>query len=230
MPRVGSAHSIVDQRGRFVVAGAFGQRLIGQRSSQLGAEIKTLIVLTVHIRPQLRKTRKDKRADIPAENSFVNISKKNAVVAAYADTAYSNTPGFPSLTYYFFRFIYFLAICLAMPSIWAEDAIVERAFIEGPGRRITLHQVQTQPFTPYAGVLSRGYTPSAIELKLTISPGAQEALAPNIPHAHGHQQVNNPQQAITVNSGVFEGGLIRNWNPWEQSTGPTSLEGKANAR
>jgi signal transduction histidine kinase len=69
-----------------------------------------------------------------------------------------------------FRLILVLLLCAAMPCSWAGDRIVERAYFEDPGGSLTFADVQTKPLTPYAGVLSRGYTQSAIWLRLTIDP------------------------------------------------------------
>ena len=69
-----------------------------------------------------------------------------------------------------FRLIFVLLLCAAAPGSWAGDRIVERAYFEDAGGHLTLAEVQARPLTPYAGVLSRGYTSSAIWLRLTIDP------------------------------------------------------------
>jgi signal transduction histidine kinase len=74
-----------------------------------------------------------------------------------------------------FRFILVLFLCAAAPCIWAGDRIVERAYFEDPAGNLTLADVQAKSLTPYFGVLSRGYTQSAIWMRLTIDPQPREA-------------------------------------------------------
>lgn len=79
-----------------------------------------------------------------------------------------------------FRLFLVAFLCAAAPCSWAADHIVERAYFEDPGGRLTLAEVQAKPLTPYVGMLSRGYTQSAIWLRLTIDP-KQSAAASNMP-------------------------------------------------
>ncbi len=52
----------------------------------------------------------------------------------------------------------------------ARDHITERAWQEDPSNALTLEQVRQRPFTPYEGLLSRGYGNSAIWIRLRIDP------------------------------------------------------------
>lgn len=64
-----------------------------------------------------------------------------------------------------------LLLMLTMASLgWAADHIVERAYLEDASGELTLAQAQTQPWTPFTGVLARGYTSSAVWLRLRIAP------------------------------------------------------------
>ncbi len=54
----------------------------------------------------------------------------------------------------------------------ARDHITARAWQEDPSNALTLEQVRQRPFTPYEGLLSRGYGNSAIWIRLRIDPAA----------------------------------------------------------
>ena len=54
-------------------------------------------------------------------------------------------------------------------SVSAADLIITRAYVDDPAGRMTLDEVKNQPSLPFQGVLSRGFTPSATWLKLTVS-------------------------------------------------------------
>lgn len=66
------------------------------------------------------------------------------------------------------------------------DVIRARAWYEDRTGSLTLEQVQSQPFTPYEGVLSRGYGPSTFWVRLLIAghhddPGAHQDLDRRLP-------------------------------------------------
>ncbi len=52
----------------------------------------------------------------------------------------------------------------------AHDHISQRAYWEDTSDQATLQQAQTEKFTPYSGILSRGYTPHPIWVQLEITP------------------------------------------------------------
>lgn len=52
----------------------------------------------------------------------------------------------------------------------ARDHVTERAWQEDPSNALTLEEVRQRPFTPYEGLLSRGYGNSAIWIRLRIDP------------------------------------------------------------
>jgi len=54
-----------------------------------------------------------------------------------------------------------------------HDHITQRAYWEDTSAQATWVQAQTQTLTPYSGVFSRGYTTSAIWIRLQITPPAQ---------------------------------------------------------
>ncbi len=54
----------------------------------------------------------------------------------------------------------------------AHDYISQRAYWEDASGQADWARAQTQTFTPYEGVLSRGYTDAAVWIKLTIAPSA----------------------------------------------------------
>lgn len=82
------------------------------------------------------------------------------------------------------------ARCLLLALLWASlgtpalarmhDHISQRAYWEDPSGQATLEQARAQDFTPFQGVLSRGYTTSAIWVQLRITPtdpvGANDKL------------------------------------------------------
>jgi signal transduction histidine kinase len=76
----------------------------------------------------------------------------------------------------FFR--YFLFACmLASTSVSAiadgHDHISQRAYWEDTSDQATWQQAKTEPFTPYSGILSRGYTPHPIWTQLEITPSGK---------------------------------------------------------
>ena len=64
-----------------------------------------------------------------------------------------------------------LLLCLGvlLPAM-AADHIVHRAYWEDPTGDLPFESVAAQEFTPYDGVLSRGFTPAAVWLRLEVVP------------------------------------------------------------
>lgn len=60
-------------------------------------------------------------------------------------------------------------LCVSAPA-WALDHITERSYWEDASGQMAWADVQQQSFTPFSGVLSRGYTPAAVWVKLRITP------------------------------------------------------------
>lgn len=52
----------------------------------------------------------------------------------------------------------------------ARDHVSQRAWLDDPSAQLTWQEVQTLPFEPFSGMLSRGFGQSAIWLKLRIDP------------------------------------------------------------
>jgi len=69
-----------------------------------------------------------------------------------------------------------LALCLALVSAnaSASDLIASRAYFEDAAASRSFDQVKEEVFTPYDGVLSRGYTKSATWIRLEISPSPRD--------------------------------------------------------
>ena len=60
-------------------------------------------------------------------------------------------------------------LCVSAPA-WALDHITKRSYWEDASGQMAWADVQQQSFTPFNGVLSRGYTPAAVWVKLRITP------------------------------------------------------------
>lgn len=69
-----------------------------------------------------------------------------------------------------FRFILLLLFAATASQGWATNHIVASAYFEDTSRTLTLAQVQQQTFTPYKGMLTKGFTSSAIWLRLRLDP------------------------------------------------------------
>jgi len=65
--------------------------------------------------------------------------------------------------------ILLLFICCSFPA-WSTNHISQSAFWEDSTALSTLQQAQSQPYTPYTGVLSRGFTTAAVWIRLTVKP------------------------------------------------------------
>lgn len=83
---------------------------------------------------------------------------------------------FPARTIPFLFCIFWLfAVC--MPKLaTAADRIVERAYFEDKESQLSFEQARQRAFTPYTGLLSRGYSQSAFWLRLRIAPAGAEKL------------------------------------------------------
>jgi len=77
-------------------------------------------------------------------------------------------------------FAWFLLCINSSFSALAADHIAQRAYWEDATGQASLEQVREQSFTPYTGVLSRGYTQAAVWIRLDLMPapgmGADEDL------------------------------------------------------
>jgi len=60
-------------------------------------------------------------------------------------------------------------LCLSAPA-WAIDHIAQRAYWQDASGQMAWPEVQGQNFTPFEGVLSRGYTAAPVWVKLRITP------------------------------------------------------------
>ena len=67
-----------------------------------------------------------------------------------------------------------LILCLTALTAMAGDRVTERAFLEDPGGRLGWEEVSHREFQLFQGIFSRGYTPSAYWLKLSIAPGDRD--------------------------------------------------------
>jgi signal transduction histidine kinase len=76
--------------------------------------------------------------------------------------------------------VFLLAVALSAPA-GAADRIVARAYLEDASGKLTFEEARHGIYTPYSGVLNRGYSASAFWLRLTIAPDtgtAEPAPAP----------------------------------------------------
>jgi len=65
-------------------------------------------------------------------------------------------------------------IVALMPSAFADDLISNRSYWEDESGQATLAQAQASEFKKYSGVLSRGYTKSAVWIQLEITPNQNQ--------------------------------------------------------
>ena len=84
-------------------------------------------------------------------------------------------------------FGYFVALLLCISSAHAGDLIIEQAFWDDKSAVADLAQASQATFTPYSGILNRGYTSSATWLRLRI--GSQTS-SPNDHHIVLHVSPN----------------------------------------
>ena len=81
-------------------------------------------------------------------------------------------------------FLSLLARCFLLALLWASmttparaavhDHIAQRAYWEDASGQATVDEARTHTFTPYDGVLSRGYTTAAVWVQLQINPEGHE--------------------------------------------------------
>lgn len=67
-----------------------------------------------------------------------------------------------------------ILIAFGQPA-FAGDRISQRAVFEDPSARLDFQMIQKQAFTPYSGILSRGYGHSALWVRLLIDPEPADA-------------------------------------------------------
>jgi signal transduction histidine kinase len=71
----------------------------------------------------------------------------------------------------FFRLLLALTLVMAsMAEALADDLISSRSYWEDGSNQATLAQAKANAFKPYSGVLSRGFTPSAVWIRLEVTP------------------------------------------------------------
>ncbi|MBX9593601.1 MAG: hypothetical protein K2X46_04505, partial [Roseomonas sp.] len=75
-----------------------------------------------------------------------------------------------------------LLLLLFVAPARAGDRIVARAYLEDPAGLLTFEEARRGTYTPYTGVLNRGYSPSAFWLRLTVN--ADEGTGPQTPLGH----------------------------------------------
>ena len=69
--------------------------------------------------------------------------------------------------------------CLSLPA-FGKNLIVESAWFEDVSGQMTLEEVQQQSFTPYSGLLTRGYSASVHWVRLRIDPALATTQQPHI--------------------------------------------------
>ncbi len=74
------------------------------------------------------------------------------------------------LTWLFRGLTVFVLLLASMTAAIANDLIVSRAYWEDESNQASLAQAQANEFKPYSGVLSRGFTPAAVWIRLEVSP------------------------------------------------------------
>jgi len=67
----------------------------------------------------------------------------------------------------FFRWAFACVVLCAAP-VWADDLVVQQAYLEDPSNQLTLKEVQAQALTSYSGVLARGFSASAFWIRLSL--------------------------------------------------------------
>lgn len=65
-----------------------------------------------------------------------------------------------------------LLTMLIQSPVFAQDHIIERAWMEDPSRQMSWQDVQKQPLQSFQGVLSKGFGHSVIWMRLRIDPYA----------------------------------------------------------
>lgn len=75
----------------------------------------------------------------------------------------------------YWRVLFFVAFFWSMSTVWAQDHISARAWLEDPTGQMQWPEVTQQPVQSYDGVLSRGFGSSVIWVRLRIDPHAASA-------------------------------------------------------
>lgn len=70
----------------------------------------------------------------------------------------------------FFRWAVLIFLLLSSIQVFANDKIVEKAWVEDPTGQLSLAAIQKLSFQSYSGVLSRGFGDSTIWIRLRIDP------------------------------------------------------------
>jgi len=68
----------------------------------------------------------------------------------------------------FLRIACLCALLWGAPA-WPAELVTQRAYFEDPSNRMTLQEVRQQSFTPYSGVLARGFSASAFWIRLSVA-------------------------------------------------------------
>jgi len=76
-----------------------------------------------------------------------------------------------------FLFLVFIQILIATSAFAkSHDYVLERAYFEDTSNSLSFDQVQDKPYTPFTGLLSKGYSKSAFWVRLKIEANTQSAL------------------------------------------------------
>ena len=92
-------------------------------------------------------------------------------------------------------------VLLSVPRISSADLIESRAYLEDPSGQLTFEQVQQRAFTPYTGVLTKGFSKSVFWVRLRIDPPAQ--VQDTVVHSGGFPP------AISTPSGKPQSWVLR---------------------
>ena len=112
------------------------------------------------------------------------------------------------LTHFFMGVVLCLLFLHPLQAL-ANDAIMERAYLEDPSNALQINDVKggafANQFNPYTGPLNRGYSKSAIWLKLTLRPfeTAHANATPQLPHPD-HRYVLRIQPSYLDEIALFE--------------------------
>ena len=84
----------------------------------------------------------------------------------------------------FLRTALLLTLMVLSLRLLAADLIDSQAYLEDPTGKFTFAEVQDKPFTPYTGILTKGFTDSVYWLRLRIDPALVDAR-PEVSSAGG---------------------------------------------
>lgn len=77
-----------------------------------------------------------------------------------------------------FRWLLAVLLTCCLTPLYAASQpshVAALAWLEDPAGNLTLDEVRGRELTPFSGLLSRGYTPSVIWIRLTLDPGSERA-------------------------------------------------------